>query len=101
VLDSRVVKKSAAHLAAKVIDTSKECMICAEKKTNRSFTNLETGSCAHFNAICNRCVGSMIKEKIAERKLDEAVLVCPVPQCEVTLDHLALQKVLTKAQFGV
>jgi hypothetical protein len=97
--DGSIVKTPTPKKRARAEQVWKECMICAHTKTEkRSFTKLETGSCEHLKEICNRCVGGMIKAKISERKLNDAVLACPIPSCKFTLEHSAVQKILSRAQ---
>ncbi|KAH7087765.1 hypothetical protein FB567DRAFT_621821 [Paraphoma chrysanthemicola] len=87
----------------KVTATKRECSICATSKSvSRSFrTTKDIGTCTHFQSICTLCIQKLLKDKMVSRKLDEAELTCPFPDCEYSIDIATLNKVCTnKALFG-
>lgn len=79
----------------------KECAICATPKTMGFFipsTNVEV--CEHMQDVCKLCVGKMIKAKVSEWDLGEAVLACPFSECSAAIGFGDVKKIIGKEYWA-
>ncbi|KAF2823698.1 hypothetical protein CC86DRAFT_384256 [Ophiobolus disseminans] len=74
--------------------TKRECSICATTKSVSHSFRLSAKSevCKHFQDVCGLCIQKMLKTKIADRKLSEPDLACPLPKCDHGLDTVMLKQ---------
>ncbi|KAJ4358725.1 uncharacterized protein N0V89_003309 [Didymosphaeria variabile] len=97
---NRVEKAAPKKKEPKLKPVKKECIICVTTRqvgnsAGRGFKAVE-GACEHFQNTCNVCIGKMIKEKIVQRDLGEAILICAFPDCEHVLDYHTIMGLIFK-----
>lgn len=98
-----IVKKSTSSKKQKPKPKPRrDCVICANNRAPQSFKVLENiQTCAHLHDTCKMCVERLIKAKVTDRRLHDAVLACPFPECDVVLEFTAVEKIVSKRTFDL
>jgi hypothetical protein len=76
-----------------------ECSICATTKLTGRCFKAPVDTCEHFINTCTLCITNMLRVKVAKRRLEEAELSCPFPDCNHALDYTTLKVIVNKAVF--